>query len=971
MEVVNPKISFTPLGVKANKGSKMIITDMYTVLKQCASGDWKGKDKGFACILPYVSKTFGPTDLDFDGVIFVDLDKFNDYDELKGFQQKIFDNFEKLCQYMPCLLAMKYSPSGNIHAFIYHNNIKDANHYRELGALYLAVLSLVIKKVTGVDLRKYDGVLDGHQMSPYQKFNVNDTPFQWNVYCTAQTFCRTDINKIKVEYANIFKGASVQRQYGVVSTVISGNGDTCVNNDYIILGKQGYEARTAIASAAYFHFKQDISATRDWLQQTFSNAEEINKQLTNMVNNNKIANKYDSNVEEYLFGKGGRKITLANDEYLSNVINFDELNKKWYYIISNTNTGKTEFVKGLTKGDRRIIILQMNKALRDGKKQGIEGITMGNFRWDNIVSKEQIHTTVEGFIRNCNELDLSEYIIVVDEAHLLQDYSAIPGKMSTNRDLLEVLPNADKIIFMSATPKTEIKLFDFEILEFEKIQHQNLDIICHPIKYIGRGSKEVTRYNYMINYIKKTTQDSGYKSVIFSNKYQECWKKYGLKDIDYTWFHSMNKDDANVCSILDFNKLSTDITLATIYLGVGVEIKNEKEIHIWFDLNEGWDKDFIIQSLGRPRDAQVIHIHFFFTADKDITSVRLNDREVEAIEMAFGHLIELRDDDGCLPTVNLIAARMTGVYDSNFNIYKCKDKVQALKVGQIISNKEYMTVYDMDLLRKLPYSKITVKYMDAVDIDTENKKRIKRHETDLEEFLLSRSDGWWLEHETKTYNELLDELDILIIDRKNGRTMIEKCKYIWRKGFNLRLVFNYFGSINKAYEIIGWLCNYCDVKTGSKSITEFDGARQDIITSIKGQFDTVERIFNTSYLQWRVDKILLKQPIRTHSIVYNDDMLELLGIEVGVSQTSSNDQPEVFNGVSYNDIVGKVKKERVERIGKANAKSIKIQNIETGEVFEFDKTKEAIEFLGTNKPSFNNWKNGKKVKALTNWKLTS
>jgi hypothetical protein len=58
-------------------------------------------------------------------------------------------------------------------------------------------------------------------------------------------------------------------------------------------------------------------------------------------------------------------------------------------------------------------------------------------------------------------------------------------------------------------------------------------------------------------------------------------------------------------------------------------------------------------------------------------------------------------------------------------------------------------------------------------------------------------------------------------------------------------------------------------------------------------------------------------------------------------------------------------------MGKANAKSIKIQNTQTGEVFEFNTTKEAIEYLGTNKKTFSLWKKGQPIKALTNWNLIS
>ena len=58
-------------------------------------------------------------------------------------------------------------------------------------------------------------------------------------------------------------------------------------------------------------------------------------------------------------------------------------------------------------------------------------------------------------------------------------------------------------------------------------------------------------------------------------------------------------------------------------------------------------------------------------------------------------------------------------------------------------------------------------------------------------------------------------------------------------------------------------------------------------------------------------------------------------------------------------------------MGESNKVAVKIQNVETGEVFEFEKTKEAVEFLGVGKKAYNEWKNGKVIKKLTNWKLIS
>lgn len=967
MNPVNPKVSFSSIGKKAYNGSPTKPVELYNVLKQCASGSWMGKEKGFSCIFPYVSSTMTSRPTVFDGVVFIDLDKFNEHSNLKGMQEVIFNKFDDLCKCMPNLLAMKYSPSGNIHAFVYHRDIKNEKEYRELGTLYLCCLSAAIKKVTGIDLRDFEGVLDGHQTSATQKFNVNHSEFKWNTKCCHAVLSKQDLKRIKAEYANIFVKLTERRIYDIESTALTGKGSMKIDKDYSILGWTGYDARTVIAAAAYFHFRKDLTKVREWLESFCSNAAEIGVQMDNMIRNNTIEHKYHTSVEKFLFGNDGKKVTLEEGEYLSDKIDFNDWTGKWYYIISNTNTGKTELVKSFAlTGSKKVVILQMNKALRDGKKQGIETITMGNFRWDEVIPREQIHTTVEGFIRNCGNLDLTDYTIIVDEAHLLQDYSAIDGKMKTNRELLEILPHAGRIIFMSATPKTEIKLYPFEIYEFEKMQNQTLDIVCHPLKYAGKGSKEAARYNYMFNCIKKFNTVTGNKGIIFSNKHQECWKKYGLKDLDYTWFHAQNKEHEHVCSILNYNKLETEFTLATNYLGVGVEIKGEKEIDIWFDLDEGWDRDFIIQSIGRPRDASIIHVHFFFTVGRKRHEGRLNEAEVESIRIAFENLIDTSTE---LPTVNLIAAKMTNVYDYNFNIYSCKDKVQALKIGQMISNKDYMTINDRDILKTLPYKKIATRFVDSAEIDTDGKTRLIRHETELETHLVSRSNNWWNEHSNTTYETILNEIGITIIDKKNALEMLRKCKYIWRNGVDLVAAVEYFGSINKARDIVNMLVNYCNVKAGKMTVTEFEGANDNTIEQIKRNFETVEYVFTKEYLDWRIDKLLIGETIRTNELKIDEMISDILGITNVEDASVGGKCPNMFRGDTYKDDYELLKHKRLVERNKSCGKSIEIKNTETGEVLEFATTRECIKYLGVGSKTWSKFIKGGNVKKLDKWQI--
>ena len=968
---VNPRVSFAPNGCKTCNYSitgrdELKIVTLYDVLKQCASGDWKSLPKGAHSIHAYKSTRKGYTPFVFDGVVFIDIDKFNKVPELNGWEKIIFSKFKELCDMMPNLLACKYSPSGNLHFFVYHNDIKDSREYEQLSKLYMCCLAKAIKMLLGLDLRDYEGALDGHMIAT-QQLNVNDSDICWNIMCCHAPLKKNQKEIIKSEYGE-YMTTHGRQYYDIDSTIITGDGETVVNENFCINGWKGYEARTRIAATAYFHFSKDLEKTKEWLASQFKNAAEIEKQLISMVSHDKIDNYFVSSIEKQLFGNGENVTIIPNDKYLSDVIDFNSLVNKYYYLNAGTGQGKTELVKGLSKiPGIKIAILQMNKALRDGKKQGIEDITQDNFKWADIVSKERIHTTVEGFNRNCEDIDLSEYTVIVDEAHLLQDYSAIEGKLKHITKLLEVLPTAKQVIFMSATPKTETKLFPFELMKFTKIKNQRLTISTHPLRYTGRGSKEASRYGCMLGLIKSING----KHVIFSNKHQECWKKYGIADMDYTWFHSQNVTDEKVQSILNDNKLLTDITLATIYLGVGVEIKHEKEVHIWFDLSEGWDKSFIEQSIGRPRDAENIHLHFFYTADSDKREGIFSEEEIEAIETAFEKLVI--EIDGT-PTVNLVAAKMTGIYDSNFNTYSCKDKVQLLKLGQIVSNRDYFTVHDIELLKQLPYKEYKVKYNDVYLINTDGKEKYNRTELELKQHLCSRSNRWWLDnyHSNKTYDDVLIELTPYFIDKKNARTMLSNCKFVWKNAIGLNDADGFFDSMSLAANVITDMNNYCNVKAGKMVVESFVGA-EETIENINLKFKKVEAAFTKEYLDYRIDCLLLDKSVLPKSELKLDSMLcDMMGIEI-VNVFESNDVvPYPFKETTWKDVLKTFRNETLKlnaKNGGAKTKTIKIQNTTTNEVHEFGSKSECMKFLGVGSQQFSKFVKGGVVKRLTNWKI--
>ena len=973
---VSPMVSFAPMGNRTmnyanSRKEELKIVPLYDVMKMCASGEWKTLPKGAHSIHAYKSTRKGFKPYTFDGVIFVDIDRFNKDERLKGWQDVIFNRFDELCNDMPNLLCVKYSPSGNLHVYVYHKDIKDGHHYEELARMYTCLLAKVIRHRLGLDLRDYDGALDTHLCNPDQQLNVNDSPVRWNVMCCGLTITKKQKEILTAEYGE-FMDAGERRRSDVSSTVITGDGEVKVDQHFFILGWNGYDARTRIGCTAYIHFKKDLERTKEWIAGQFSNAAEIQGQLISLVKSGKYEKFYVQSVEKYLFGDSGVKSVIIPDgKYLSDMVDFDKLTEKYYYLNAGTGGGKTELVKGLAKTvGQKVIILQMNKALRDGKKQGIEEITYDNFKWSDTVPKERVHTTVEGFNRNCGNLDLSEYTVIVDEAHLLQDYSSIEGKREANATLMERLDEAKRVIFMSATPKTETKLFPFEIMKFVKMKDQTLNIIGHPLKYNGKGSKEAARYSKMGNYIRSIEG----KHIIFSNKHQECWKKYALDGVDYTWFHSLNITDDKVISILKDNRLMTDITLATIYLGVGVEIKNEKDVHIWFDINEGWDKAFVEQAIGRPRDAERIHLHFFYTEDYEMKAGVLTDEEIEVVENAFDELIV--DVDG-KPTVNLVAAKMTGIYDANFNTRSSRDKVKLLKVGQIVSNKDYFTINDVELLKQLPYKEIKVRHNDVYTIETDGKKRYDRQELTLKTHLGSRTERWWIEqlHENRKYEDLLMELSPYWNDKKNARTMLQQCRFVWKTGMEINDSDSFFGNMNTANDVAHDVRDYCDVKTGVKVLKEVAGGEEHM-EKILIKFKRIEKGFAEDFLGYLIDCSLLGRPVRPIAIQdFVDPMLrEFLDIEFDMNESTSK-IPYPFKTKTWDEAKRLCKEDMEKTDGKIGGKmgspkkTITIRNEEDDTTLTFNSKTECRQHLGIGTKAFSRFVKGENIKKLKGWKV--
>lgn len=923
---INPKVSVWTQERNPYKGEELHILDLYTVLKQCEVGIGDDTEKGKSgSVFPYRSNIANPSSLVFDGVVFVDID------ECSEISKDIFNSFDKLCQIVPNILAVNYSYSGNLHFYLYDKNLKDGSAvYEDLAVLYLCCVARAIKNVLGIDLRDIDGALDTHSKSPYQRMFLNKSDFKWNIYCTNVNVPNATKKLLKSEYFKLYNNYNGVRTI-VETKEISGDGSTMIDKDYNLLGYgTGYDARTYIASAVYYHFKEDVEKAREYLSVTFANANEINKQMTSMITNGRIEGKFRKDVEDFLFGIGvGEEYVLKDGEYLSDVIDVDKLNDKYYYIQSNTGTGKTEFVKGfIKKTDGNAIIVQITKALRDGKSKGIENITYGN--WDTIVDRSRIHTTIEGAVRNCSGMDLGNYTVVVDESHLLEEY--IEVRELITRELLTILKSAGKVIFMSATPKSDINLFPFKKMNFKRIQNQEIKIYQYPMKIEGNGSKEAVKYEWMVERVKELSKCV--KVIVFSNKNQESWKKYGFENERVTYFNANNINDPAVQAILKDNKLVNDLTLSTKYMGCGVEVKDEEEVHEVFCLDEGMDMDFIIQSIGRPRvsgGVKKVVVHLFYTVDRR-WGVGVDKDSLLKFKEAFKNLVIEEMD---VVNVNILAAKMIGIYDPDFNKYEVKDQVEMLWMGNYVNQRLYHTPYSVELFKQLPYKKIEIVNLPTKVLNSDGRVRRVREEMELMEYLLSLDSVSLLNLGSEGgYDKLIESGEIPYNDKTNARKVLKDVRYIVGRGFELGDAVTYFENVRLAAKMIGSLMNYARVKAGKMTIKEFEGS-EEVMGRLEEEFDMVRRVFSESYIQKLIDR-MMGVPEQL-DIEVDDIFAGMMGL------SKSEKGIEVFNGKSYKDVK---KMEGIEkRIGNSR-KGIRIERLSDGKVFEFDSKGDAREWLG-------------------------
>ena len=372
-------------------------------------------------------------------------------------------------------------------------------------------------------------------------------------------------------------------------------------------------------------------------------------------------------------------------------------------------------------------------------------------------------------------------------------------------------------------------------------------------------------------------------------------------------------------------------------MGCGVEVKGEKEVHIVFNLNEGFDKDFIVQSIGRPRSSggvERVVVHFFYTEGRK-WSTRVGEEELAKLENAFKNLIIEEDGER---SINILAAKMLNIFDPEFNNYSVRDKIEILWFGNYVNERIYHTPYSVDVLRNLPYRKVEIINLPTESINTDGKVRRVRKEDELIDYLCSL-EGWQITELGKKegYEKLLKNGEIPYNDITNARKVITDVKYIIRRGLELRECLDYFDDVKRAVAALKSLVTYARIQAGINTVEEFDGS-EEAKKNLDDEIERVKRIFTESYIQKVIDEMCgIITPVDVELDWNFADV-------VGVSAKKTEKEP-VFIGKSYNEVKKKMSKEKAGKKGSPK-KTIKIKRLIDNKVFKFDSKGEAMEWLG-------------------------
>ena len=445
------------------------------------------------------------------GVVFVDIDHIP-----STLVDDIFDKFDDInfecnsaiigCQKSSSYYRRPGTDDTGVHFFLASRPCNGLD-YVKFSSYALVLVALAIKKVLGVDVRKYGGkdkVLDTSSCKISQRSFLYHSDYRYNETVIPIADGTYDLNSstLKNEYPELFKFTTEEfEEVDLSGTKVSGKVEGKIQLDYSkeciisnFLSAVGWEQGRVLQTLLDIdsrdrqkylsdhgmslekHFKQIIRTSQSHKNLSEKQKERAVRLLLAcgvIVEENRT-----ENIEKQEENRITR-IEMDDDKFMSDYVDKVEkfIAKEQVLTISApTGTGKTTMLEKLTKKYHKnsVILVPFN-------------VTNKLYAWSSIVSSEsessfepgKINTMVwDQFVKHYNEIENSPTdVIFVDESHtLFLDRTYRDSAVQVWGKFQMWMQRGKKIVFISATPAGEIQKLNSRVLKFVKKDDRDVKV---------------------------------------------------------------------------------------------------------------------------------------------------------------------------------------------------------------------------------------------------------------------------------------------------------------------------------------------------------------------------------------------------------------------------------------------------------------------------------------------------------------
>lgn len=627
---MNYKVSVSATTYNQKAGSKLFIENLKAILEMCNN---ILKDDGFkgrhGQIFPYLNNVLGkeywPDNKIYNGnVSFFDLDYIT-----KDCADCIYNNFEKICEIFPSVLAIQYSSSYfinpekkcGLHIYIGTRELDNYEFYNENRLIYMTLLQSIYK-VTGYDLSlkqiNDNVIVDNHNMEMYQRINLYYSSYKWNDNC--ENFDERTISSLlerleakwgglfEKKTKNIIRYSNVEDYEGYEAKNIN---EKIKVDRHLVVGKySGNDLRWRISSIANNLFKENA---KEWCDTNFfyennrsiwTNVDKgVNHLVLNwLINKGLISNNLE-NVIDRSYKEDGIEVKEWLSEHKQLIVDTIKENKVTT-IVGTPGIGKTTLVKEIANEMNAIVLTPFNVMRKLYECAGISIVDKSN-RYEYDFEKNAAVLVYDQLpkIRQC----IDEKTIFVDESHILFKDREYRKQLDV---VLEILKGHNgKIVIISATPLNETKLLNSNIeLKFWKrraitnlfwrtVNNLNeMKFLAEKIVFQNINDERYTNICLFGNRSPRMIYDN--LTVMFG---REIHNKVNI-------FHRDYENNGDIERVINTEILDKKINLGTSLVYNGLNFKNEgANILVVIEYEEGqsgwWD---IIQACTRVRNSKVV-----------------------------------------------------------------------------------------------------------------------------------------------------------------------------------------------------------------------------------------------------------------------------------------------------------------------------------------------------------------------------